>query len=72
MEAIDTSLNFDSADGQTKVINRTIGSMPRCLAHEKPKQWDSMLPKVEFTASLTELQDCLPSLLCIKGIKPCY
>lgn len=51
---LETNLIFNSAyhpqsDGQTEVMNRTIGSMLRCLVNDKSKQWDSVLPQVEFT-----------------------
>ena len=46
-------MNYSSAyhphtDGQTEVVNRTLGTMLRSLASDTPKQWDLMLPQVEF------------------------
>nr|GEU74577.1 RNA-directed DNA polymerase [Tanacetum cinerariifolium] len=46
-------LNFSSShhpqtDGQTKVTNRSLGSILRCLVGGKPKQWDVALPQAKF------------------------
>ncbi|PKU66385.1 hypothetical protein MA16_Dca009627 [Dendrobium catenatum] len=48
-----TAVNLSSAyhpqsDGQTEVVNRTLGNMLRCLVQEQPKLWDELLSQAKF------------------------
>ncbi|XP_026380121.1 uncharacterized protein LOC113274914 [Papaver somniferum] len=48
-----TRLNFSSAyhpqsDGQTKVVNRSLGDILRCMVGDNPKSWDQKLCQAEF------------------------
>ncbi|KAG7558942.1 Retrotransposon gag domain [Arabidopsis thaliana x Arabidopsis arenosa] len=50
---LDTSLDMSSAyhpqsDGQTEVVNRSLGNLLRCLVGEAIRSWDSKLPQAEF------------------------
>ena len=49
-----TDLKFSSThhpqiDGQTKVVNRSLGNLLRCLVGDKPKGWDLILPQADFS-----------------------
>jgi hypothetical protein len=49
-----TNLMFSSAyhpqtDGQTKVVNRSLGDLLRSLVTEHHSSWDSILPQAEFS-----------------------
>jgi hypothetical protein len=49
-----TILSFSSAyhpqmDGQTKVVNMSLGDLLRSLVTEQHSQWDHVLPQVEFS-----------------------
>jgi hypothetical protein len=49
-----TNLMFSSAyhpqmDGQTEVVNRSLGDLLRSLVIEHHSSWDSILPQAEFT-----------------------
>ncbi|PKU77656.1 hypothetical protein MA16_Dca013448 [Dendrobium catenatum] len=48
-----TDLRLSSAyhpqsNGQTEVVNRTLGSMLRCLVQDYPKRWEEVLTTAEF------------------------
>ena len=53
LEKIDTKLFFSTTchpqtDGQTEVVNRTLGQMLRCLISRNPRVWENLLPHFEF------------------------
>ena len=36
------------SDGQTEVVNRTLGQMLRCMIVQNIKEWEELLPHIEF------------------------
>ena len=51
---LNTKLKYSTAyhpqtDGQTKVVNRTIGNLLRCLIQDYQSSWDELLPIIEFS-----------------------
>ena len=50
---IGTELSFSTSfhpqtDGQTEVVNRSLGNLLRCLIGENHRNWESILPLAEF------------------------
>ena len=50
---LNTKLKFSSAfhpqtEGQTEVVNRSLGDLLRCLVGEHVSNWDQILPMAEF------------------------
>lgn len=53
-----TKLQYSSAyhpqtDGQTEVVNRSLGNLLRCLAKDNIRQWDLALPQAKFAYNNT-------------------
>lgn len=44
-----SSAYHSKTDGQTEVINRSLGNLLRCLIGDNLKSWDLKLPQVEFS-----------------------
>uniref|UniRef100_A0A2N9IAM9 Integrase catalytic domain-containing protein n=1 Tax=Fagus sylvatica TaxID=28930 RepID=A0A2N9IAM9_FAGSY len=49
---IGTSMEYylihPQSDGQTEVVNQSLGNLLRCLVGNNPKWWESVLPSAEF------------------------
>jgi len=55
-EKLGTNIRFSSSyhpqtDGKTKVVNRILGNILRCLVSEHLKQWDQVLAQVAYNDS---------------------
>ena len=35
-------------DGQTEVVNWSLGNLLRCFLRDKPREWENVFPMVEF------------------------
>ncbi|GJZ33590.1 RNA-directed DNA polymerase [Tanacetum coccineum] len=64
---LSTQLQFSTTahpqtDGQTKVVNRSLGSMLRCYVGKSIQQWDLLLPQIEFAYNHSKNQSigCSP------------
>ncbi|PKU71093.1 ATP-dependent DNA helicase RecG [Dendrobium catenatum] len=55
---LNTDIKLSSAyhpqtDGQTEVVNRTLGNMLRCLVQDNHKKWEELLSHAEFAYNAT-------------------
>jgi hypothetical protein len=58
-------------DGQTEVVNRSLGNLLRCLVSDHNRNWDLILPTVQFAYnSSINRSICMSSFEVVHGYKP--
>ncbi|KAL6587963.1 hypothetical protein OROMI_000941 [Orobanche minor] len=72
-----TELHYSSAyhpqtDGQTEVVNRSLGKLLHCLVLDNTKSWDTKLPQAEFShnSAVNHSTDYCPFFI-VYGLIPC-
>ena len=71
-----TNLSFSSAyhpqtDGQTKVVNRSLGNILRSLVYEHPKRWDLALAQAKITYNDSPNRiTCMSPFQIVSGMNP--
>ena len=66
-----TKLQYPQIDGQTEVVNRSLGALIRSLVKRNVKEWENLLPHIEFAynRSTSQTTGC-SSFEAIDGMDP--
>jgi hypothetical protein len=71
-----TNLNYSTSfhpqtDGQTEIVNWSLGNLLRCLIKENPREWEVILPlaKFAFNASINRTTQSFPFEV-VYGLQP--